>query len=185
MKKLLVTALILILVNYAPLGFAFEDINTLSEKVIITKSQLPLNSKFKNKYNAYKYDITNKSNHDISIVNSQIINGLDGSIAFYTISNDNTGLGYVWAICGPAGFYSFGIAWAAGLLATPIVWLVSSSKNKKARVEGMAYSNIVNLYQLEKGKSTTIQTLVPIGAQPQLILTIQDQSSKSLIVIHR
>lgn len=184
MKKFFTILLTFIFLSYTPFVFALEEVEDLSKQITITKSQLPLSSKLKKEYNAYKYDIVNNSNQEIYIVNAQIVNGVNGNIASNAVDH-GSGVGYVWAFCGPIGLITLGIGWAVGLAATPIVWSISSSRNKKAKIEGMAYSNIVDLGYLSKGESTSVQTLVPIGTQPQIRLTIQGQDSRDLIMVNR
>jgi hypothetical protein len=163
---------------------AVNDIDDVSNRINIVQSQIPLSSKLKKDYNAYRYDIQNNSNQDINIVNAQIINGTNGSIAVQSVNGGHP-IGTTWAICGPVGLFTLGIGWAVGLLATPVVWGISSSNDNKARKESIAYSNLVNFGYLKKGDSTSVQTLVPIGAQPQIKLTVQAEGFKDLIMVGR
>ena len=91
-------------------------------------------------------------------------------------------IGVTWAIAGPVGLFTLGIGWAVGLLATPIVWVVQNNKNKKTRTESMAYTNLVPIGVLNPAESIQVKTLVPIGSQPQLKITVMD-NKKDLHVI--
>ena len=102
----------------------------------------------------------------------------------YQKSEAEGAMGVTWAIAGPVGLFTLGIGWIVGLLATPIVWVVQNNKNKKNRAEGMAYTNIVPVGVLNASESVSVKTLVPIGAQPQLKLTIMD-SKKNLHSVNR
>lgn len=155
-----------------------------TDLITIDMTQAPLSSKLKKEYQAYKYNIMNTSKQNINLVNAQIVNGQDGAVASSAM-DDGNGVGTLWAIAGPVGLFTFGIGWAVGLLATPVVLLTSKGKNKKARLEGQAYSNIVDLGWLGTGESIAVQTLVPIGAKPQLKLTFQDPNSKELLMVSR
>ena len=62
---------------------------------------------------------------------------------------------------------------------------MSESGKKKARLESLAYSNIVNLGYINNGESLQVKTLVPIGARPQLKLTIQPENSKEVVTINK
>ena len=84
-----------------------------------------------------------------------------------------------WAICGPVGLFSFGIAWLAGAVATPIIWIVNDSRRNKARKESLPYTSIVNLGFITSGSTLTVYTLVPIGTAPQLKLDFQDSAKKN------
>jgi hypothetical protein len=89
-----------------------------------------------------------------------------------------------WAIAGPVGLFTLGIGWAVGLLATPVVWFVQNNQNKKTRTESIAYTNIVPIGNLNPAESIMVKSLVPIGSQPQLKLTIMD-SKNNLHVVNK
>ena len=178
-KKLLALFLLMIYISVNQVCMAI----TSFEQLDIQKTQISLNSRLKKDFTGYEYIITNNLNHPINIVNVQIINGQDGSLA-YQKSEAEGGMGTTWAIAGPVGLFTLGIGWAVGLVATPIVWIVQKKKNKKIRNEGMAYTNIVPLGILNANESTFVKTLVPVGAQPQLKITITD-INKNVYTINR
>jgi len=187
MKKFFTISLILIFLNQNILVFATTlngQVEDISNNIMVSQTELPLRSNLKKEYTAYSYEIQNMSKQDIQLVNAQIQNGTNGSVAIQNVT-DGHPIGTTWAICGPIGLITLGIGWAVGLVATPVVWLVSSSNTKKVRNEAIAYSNIVNLGYLKTGESTSVNTLVPIGTKPQLKLTLQGQKSKDLIMINR
>jgi hypothetical protein len=178
MRKFLIFALAAWLLTSTTEAFA------ISELVSIDLSSIPLSSKLKKDYAGYKYVVTNTSSNDINLVNAQIINGADGATGFAAV-DDGSGVGTLWAIMGPVGLFSLGIGWAVGLLLTPVMLITNGGKNKKAKSEGQAFSNIVNLGIMKSGDSTTFQTLVPIGAKPQLKLTVQNPNTKELEMVSR
>ena len=149
----------------------------------VQKNLLVLNSKLKKDFTGYEYIITNNFNQEINIVNAQINNGQDGNTAFMK-SEAEGGIGVTWAIAGPVGLFTLGIGWIVGLIATPIVWAVQNNKNKKMRNEGIAYTNIVPIGVLNPSESVQVKTLVPIGSQPQLKLSIMDKQ-KNIHVINK
>lgn len=83
-------------------------------------------------------------------------------------------MGVTWAIAGPVGLCTLGLGWVVGIIATPIVWVVQNNKNKKTRTESLAYTNMVPIGTINVAESITVKTLVPVGAKPQLKLTIMD-----------
>lgn len=147
----------------------------------VQKKVMVLTSRLKKDFAGYEYVITNNFNEKINIVNAQILNGQDGNTA-YMKSEGEGAIAVTWAIAGPVGLFTFGLGWAVGLLATPVVWIVQNNKNKKTRTESMAYTNIVPIGVLNSAESIQVKTLVPVGSQPQLKITIMD-SKKELHVI--
>ena len=156
----------------------------ISDNLQVTLTQLPLSSKLKKDYNGYQYTITNSSSQNINLVNTQVINAVNGSIGYQTV-NDGHPIATTWAICGPVGLFTLGIGWAVGLVATPIVWIVSDSNSKKAQQESVSYPNIVNTGVINKGETITTNFLVPIGTKPQLKMTIQPEKTKDLIFVNK
>lgn len=159
---------------------AIEDSN-----LDVVQSQQVLSTQLKKYYSGYNYTITNNSNESINIVNAQIVNGNDGNIGYNTtMNNEPSAMGRTWAIAGPVGLFTLGIGWIAGLVATPIVAIVSGKNKRKTQTESFAYSNIVPVGVLNSGESISVNTLVPLGSKPQLKITIQDKN-KDLKVITR
>lgn len=180
MKKItLVIAIFSLFLNLTP-AFAVEA----SDFVRVEMSSIPLSSKLKKEYSGYKYEIVNDSKQAVKLVNAQIIHGRDGGAAAAAV-DDGNGVGTLWAVMGPLGLFTFGIGWAVGLIATPVVLLTSKGKNKKARREGQSFTNLVDLGALASGGSTEVQTLVPVGSTPQMKLTIQDPNTNELLMITR
>jgi hypothetical protein len=178
-KKLLALFLVMVYVGMSQVCMAI----TSFEQIDVQKNQIPLTSRLKKEYSGYEYVITNNLKQPINIVNAQIVNGQDGNMGYQKTEAEGA-MGVTWAIAGPVGLFTLGIGWAVGLLATPIVWVVQNNKNKKNRAEGMAYTNIVPVGVLNSAESVSVKTLVPIGAQPQLKMTIMD-SKKELHTINR
>ena len=100
------------------------------------------------------------------------------------MNNEPSAMARTWIIAGPVGLFTLGIGWAVGLLATPIVAIVSAKNKKKTQIESIPYSNLVALGELNSGDLTTVSTLVPIGCKPQLKLTIQDIKTRQLHAIN-
>lgn len=174
MKKVLSYVILSCFLLAQNAGFAIEE-----SKLDLQLTPVILNSRLKKDFAGYKYVITNNSPKSINILNAQIINGEDGSTA-YIKSEAEGGIGVTWAIAGPVGLVTLGLGWVVGIIATPIVWAVQNSKNKKTRRESIAYTNMVPLGILNSTESLVIKTLVPIGAKPQLKLTIMDDKTKDL-----
>ena len=176
MKKILCLLLSFIMLSAPCLAFENKDLN-------ITISNIPLTTQLNKYYQGYEYTILNQSKNKsrINIVNAQIINGYDGNIAFTnTMNNEPSAMARTWIIAGPVGLFTLGAGWIVGLLATPIVAIISNKNKKKTQAESLAYSNLIQLNELNYGESTQVSTLVPIGSKPQLKLTVQDVKTKEL-----
>lgn len=174
MKKILNIVLSLFF-TFSPC-FAFDK-----KDLDVVINQVPLTTQLSKYYNGYEYNLTNKSKYKITIVNAQVINGYDGNIAFTnTMNNEPSAMARTWIIAGPIGLFTLGIGWALGLVATPIVAIVSNKNKKKTQTESIAFSNLLQLGELNSGETSIVSTLVPIGSKPQLKLTIQDEKTKQL-----
>ena len=178
-KKVLVTFLLMVYVGMNQMCMAI----TSFEQLEILVKPISLTSNLKKDFSGYEYTIINNSNKPINIVSAQINNGQDGSMAYQKSEADGA-MGVTWAIAGPVGLFTLGIGWVVGLIATPIVWICQNNKNKKIKTEGMAYTNIVPIGILNANESLKVKTLVPIGSQPQIRLTITDEK-KNLYTINR
>lgn len=177
MKKILTLFLTILFLGMNSEALAFVDIN----KIEITKNQIPLNSKLKKRYSGYEYIIKNNDKYKINVLNAQILNGNDGNIAFNTVEQGSGGaIGTVWAICGPTGLFTFGLGWLAGVVATPIAWLVANNSDKRANIESVSYTNIVPIGYIGSGEIIHVKTLVPIGSVPQIKISILDEKTKEL-----
>ena len=152
-------------------------------QIDIQKKIMVLTSRLKKDFAGYEYTITNNFNENINIVNAQILNGHDGNTA-YTKSEGEGAIAVTWAIAGPVGLFTCGLGWVVGILATPVVWIVQNNQNKKTKTESMAYTNIIPIGILNAAESIQVNTLIPIGSQPQLKLTIMD-SKKNLHTVIR
>lgn len=147
--------------------------------ISVIQNQIPLKSRLKKEYTGHEYKITNESKSTINIVNAQIINGVDGSVGYNAVEEGGgKSVGILWAVCGPVGLFTLGIGWVAGLIGTPIAWIIGNNKDKKARKESIPYSNIVPLGNIGKMESVSVMSLVPIGSKPQLKLSIYDEKTK-------
>lgn len=174
MKKILCVLLVFMLFTAPSFAFVSSDLK-------ITATQVPLSTQLKKYYTGHEYVIENKPNETINIVSAQIVNGYDGNIAYTTtMNNEPSAMARTWIVAGPVGLFTFGAGWVLGLVATPIVAIVSSKNKKKTQIESIPYSNMVVLGEFNSGDSTTVSTLVPIGSKPQLKLTVQDIKTKQL-----
>lgn len=179
MKKIISLFLLIVFFQSNIACFAGEDL----DRVQIALSQVPLRSKLKGQYSGYKCVIMNNSNQKLNLINAQISNATNGSVAYQNVS-DGHPIGITWAIAAPVGLFTFGIGWAVGAIATPFVWIVSETKNNRAKKESIAYPNVINLGYIDKGDSIEANFLVPIGTKPQMRLTVQTDGSKDLQIIN-
>lgn len=179
MKKFFCLFLLSLLFNLQLSCFA----EFAKDKVDVQLTQIPLSSKLKKDYNGYRYTVTNNSGENVNIVNAQVTNAVNGSIAYNAV-NDGHPIGTTWAICGPLGLITLGVAWIGGIIATPIVWVVSEGNNKKAQKESISYPNIINIGTVANGDVLTTEFLVPIGTKPQLKMTVQPEKTKELVNIN-
>lgn len=175
MKKIFSLFLLCTFLFTSQASFAITDYSGLDIKIEPTI----LNSKLKKEFSGFEYTITNNLKNKINIVNAQILNGQDGNIAYKSVEGDGA-IGVTWAIAGPVGLFTLGIGWIAGIIATPIVWIVQNKSNNKAKTECTAYTNIVPVGYVGSGESITVKTLVPIGSKPQLKLNILDEKTKEM-----
>ena len=174
MKKIICYLLVSTFLSLPCLAFNNTDLD-------VAMTQVPLSTQLKKYYNGYEYTLTNVSKSKLNIVNAQVINGNDGSIAFTnTMNNEPSAMARTWIIAGPVGLFTLGVGWILGLIATPFVAIVSNNNKKKTQTESITYTNMLDLGYLNAGESKTVSTLVPIGSKPQLKLTIQDEKNKSL-----
>ena len=151
----------------------------------IDLEQVPLKSvKLRKEFEGYSFTIQNKATKPLTLINAQVKNGVDGSVAYSSVDN-GSGVGIWWAICGPAGLFTFGIGWLVGLLGTPVYLVVDKNRNKKARVESLPYTNLVDLGTLNNGDSIEVKTLARLGTKPQLKLTVQDDATKETFMVSR
>ena len=148
----------------------------------VQKKMMVLTSRLKKDFAGYEYTITNNFNEKINIVNAQILNGQDGNMA-YMKSEGEGAIAVTWAIAGPVGLFTLGLGWVVGILATPVVWIVQNNSNKKTKTESMSYTNIVPIGILNPAESIQVKTLVPVGSQPQLKLTIMDTKNSLHTVV--
>ena len=177
MKKIFTSLLILCILSLQNICFA-TDYSQLD----VQKKMMVLTSRLKKDFAGYEYTITNNFNEQINIVNAQILNGQDGNMA-YMKSEGEGAIAVTWAIAGPVGLFTLGLGWVVGILATPVVWIVQNQKNKKTKTESMAYTNIIPIGVLNSAESIQVKTLVPVGSQPQLKLTIMDKNKNLHTVI--
>lgn len=151
------------------------------ESLNVTCNQLILSSQLKKYYSGYQYDITNRSDSNLEIISAQIVNGNDGSIAYATTNNNEpSAVAKTWIIAGPIGLVTAGIAWIVGIIATPFVAIISSSKKKKSQIESLSYSNKIPLGYINSDETVSVNTLVIIGSKPSLQLTVKDLSDNKI-----
>lgn len=174
MKKIVCFLLVISLLHMPCLAFVNSNLD-------VTVTQIPLSTQLKKYYNGYEYKITNVSKTKFNIVNAQIVNGNDGSIAFTTtMNNEPSAMTRTWLVAGPLGLVTLGAGWILGLLVTPFVAIVSSNNKKKTQTESITYTNLIPLGVINSGENIGVNTLVPIGSKPQLKLTIQDCRTNAL-----
>lgn len=180
MKK--VTTLFLIICIFLLNNVCFAS---TTDDISVSRTEKILKSELKKYYAGFEYIITNNSQKRLNILNAQIANGTNGSIA-YNQSEVSSGksIGVLWAVMGPVGIFTFGIGWLAGIIGTPVAWLIGHNKNKKLRNESMLYTNMIPLGYIEPQENITVLTLIPLGAQPQLKLTVYDDKSKNYNVFN-
>lgn len=164
MKKFICILIVLILFTLPCLAYTNNDF-----EIIIT--QIPLSTKLKKYYNGYEYKIVNVSQKNINITNAKIINGNDGNTAYrITMDNEPSALARTWIIAGPIGLFTLGAGWLLGLVATPIVAIVSNNNKNKTKTESISYTNLLNIGNLNPMESVTVNTLAPIGSKVQLTI---------------
>ena len=174
MKKIISIMLLFVFLVSPCLAFNNTDLNVVT-------SQVSLSTQLKKYYNGYQYTITNNTQSKINIVNAQIVNGNDGSMAYTTtMNNEPSAMARTWIIAGPVGLFTLGVGWILGLIATPFVAIASNNNKKKTQTESIAYTNMLTLGILNSGETTTVSTLVPIGSKPQLKLTVQSSKDNKL-----
>lgn len=176
MKNFLTILLVITFLTSPCFAFTNTDLD-------ISITPIALSSQLKKYYNGYEYKLTNVSKSSINIINAQIVNGNNGNIAFTNaMNNEPSAMARTWIIAGPVGLFTLGLGWVAGLVATPIVAIISDKEKRSAKTESVVYTNMLNLGHLNAGESTSVSTLVPIGSKPQLKLSVQDNKNQAHIV---
>jgi len=137
-----------------------------SDMVDITKMPMPLSSKLKKKYNAYKITLRNDYPNTLKLQNTSITNGLPGIVAYSNVETTKA-----WALTGLLLF-------PIGLLIIGLPVLTSINKgNSKAETEAMGYTNQVPAIDIRHGDIFTFNALVPLGQTPQISLSFKDSKA--------
>lgn len=143
-----------------------------ANQVHIQKTLIPLNSKLKKKYAAYRVVLTSDYPRSLKLVSGVLENGISGQIAADSVHTSTA-----WAFVGLIGFIG-------GLLVIGLpTFLIINAKNKKAENEATSYSNQIPSFMLSKGQSVTFNALVPSAQTPQINLTLQDIETNEMLPI--
>jgi len=171
MKHLLTLSMVVLMVSCP----AFAEEQALKASLIqdqptslvyIEKTPIPLFSKLKKKYSAYKIIVKSNNPDDITLINGTLINGVAGSIGSESVHTTTA-----WAFVGLIGLLGGMI-----IIGLP-TFLIIDHSNKKAENESMAYSNQVPSFDLKKDENVTFNTLVPLGQNPQVDLNFKDEKT--------
>ena len=143
--------------------FALENGN-----ISVDFKEQKLKSKLKRQYKGYEVIIVNKDEKPINIEKFEVVNGVNGEVAYNTVYESPGGtVGQLWIVCGPLGLISFGIAWVIGLIETPIAYFVVKKLNKNAKEESLLYLNKIETDTLEANEKTSVYTLIPKKLLPK------------------
>lgn len=152
----------------APIAASTVKLAPLSDKdfektITINKTVLPLQSKLKKMYTAYKITVVSDYPDTLSIKNANINNAVTGSAAAETMRKSP------WR----------GLGWAlipyVGIIAGPAVAIKNSVKNAKAVNESAAYAGQVPGVDLKRGEPLSFSALVPAGQSPVMTFKFWDK----------
>ncbi len=154
------------------------------DNLYVKVSNIELSSQLKKYYNAYEYKITNISKTKWEIQDINIVNGTNGDIAYkFAVKNEPSALARTWIVAGPVGLFTLGIGWILGVIATPVVLIVSNNNKKKVRTESVAYTNSLELGVLNYNETVTLRTLTSLGCVPQLKLIIKNLKTNEIFSV--
>jgi hypothetical protein len=152
-------------------SFISED--AARELIQISLTPIPLSSKLRKDYDAYKVVVTSDYPNRLNLYSANINNGQAGSTAFGMVESSLTPA-FLTFLLGFAGFIVIGL---------PII-AVKSVRNKKARKESLQFSNQIPLRELAQGETLSFTALVPFGQKPDIVLTFKDRESGLLFNKH-
>jgi hypothetical protein len=153
MKKIISLALLLSLNLPAFAGVLSEE--DVLKNISVTKHEIPLTSRLKKRYEAYKISVTNNYSSDLRLSSGNVDNSVSGAVAANSVS---VGWGNIfWGL--PLWLLGIGIAAC-----------VINSKNHHSENEGMSYAGSIPNTVIGKGETINFNTLVPIGQEPNVKL---------------
>ena len=137
------------------------------DMIRVTYMPVPLRSKLKKRYGAYKVTVHSDYPGTLRMVSANIGNGFPGTAAFTSVE---TSKNLMWwgMLGGLAGLVVIGL---------PILGIVSAS-NGKAEKESVPYPNQIPLRDIHKGESFSFNALVLNGQQPELNIALKDTKSE-------
>jgi hypothetical protein len=153
-------------------SLAFTN-DQVAELIHINKTSLPLSSKLKKRYSAYRITVTSEYPHPLHLESASLINGVSGQMAYESVHTTKA-----WALFGlllfPIGLVIIGL---------PILTSINAS-NGKAEKEGLGYSNQVPTLDLQQGQTSQFTALVPINQTPQITLNFRDRETQQFVHIN-
>lgn len=140
---------------------------TEAAKLMLVETQLlPLDSKLKKRYAAYKITVTSNYPNPVSVVSGDVPNAIDGPMA-YQLVKGSTSKSLFGALLGVAGVV---------LITAPSAGVIHH-RNKKAENEAVLYPGQVPMVEhLNKGESFEFMALVPLGQKPQVRIAFRDDN---------
>lgn len=158
--------------------------NTLTERITVTKSLVPLRSQLRKRYSGYKITLQNNSDVPLEIVSANVVMGTDGQQAYLAVKKGSKG-GVAGILGGglAVGLVTFGVGFALALIAAPIYWGVRHSKNKKAKQEGFPFTNQPPIGVFNPGDEVSMTTLIPFGNQAFIETTLKNTKTGTLFTL--
>ena len=142
------------------------DEDTAASLISVETTLLPLDSKLKKRYSAYKITVTSNYPKSLRVVSGNVSNAIDGPLAYQIVK-------------GSASKSLFGLlvpfAW---IVVTPVSAGVIHNRNKKAEGEAVLYPGQVPMIDhISKGENFQFSALVPLGQKPQVRVAFKDSDN--------
>jgi hypothetical protein len=141
-----------------------------AELIHIDKAPVPLSSKLKKRYAAFRVTVTSDYPHPLQLESASLLNGINGQMAADSVHTSKA-----WALFGlllfPIGLVIIGL---------PVLTSINAG-NGKAEKEAMGYPNQVSHLDLHQGESQSFTALVSLAQSPQLSLSFRDRDTKQFI----
>ncbi len=161
-----------------------ESQSYLQEQIGVSKNTIPLTSRLNKRYSGIQLSLQNNAEHPLELISANVTGGVDGQQGYLTVQK-KSGAAIAGLLGGGllVGLVTFGIGLVIGMVASPIVWGVNRSKNKRALREGLPFTNQVSLGVFNPGESVSLNCLVPIGTQPGITATLKDTKTGEIFTI--
>ncbi len=155
-------------------------LSSVEDNIIISNSQIPLESRLKEKFNGLKFTITNLNEKPVQLIKAEIQDAYSGGVALQDVDL-GYGIGTTWMIAGPVGLYTLGLGWVVGIIATPIVYHKGKKEVKKTRSEAKLFSNKFTATVLQPGESISTNALLRSWDEPKVQIILKEENKEKFV----